>query len=74
MSDKSESSENSITARRATTACRFSRILQGVALILFKFCLISEAQPHSFNTTSHPISSFSHFLIFLISSARAART
>ncbi|MEB3037537.1 hypothetical protein VJI99_11380, partial [Capnocytophaga ochracea] len=59
LSDKSESSENSITARRATTACAartFGKVeqtnntsagLQGVALILFKFCLISEAQPHS---------------------------
>jgi|GEM_PF-3609145 len=37
--------------------------LQGVALILFKICLISEAQPHSPNTTSHPIYQFSHFLI-----------
>ena len=68
MSDKSESSENSITARRATTARRFSRISQGAALILFKICLISEAQPHSSNTTSHPIFSFPN------STARAART
>jgi len=37
--------------------------LQGAALILFKFCLISEAQPHSPNTTSHPIYQFSHSLI-----------
>ena len=37
--------------------------LQGAALILFKFCLISEAQPHSPNTTSHPIYQFPHFLI-----------
>ena len=28
---------------------------QGVALILFKFCLISEAQPHSSNLTSYPL-------------------
>nr|DAI34741.1 MAG TPA: hypothetical protein [Bacteriophage sp.] len=32
-------------------------------MILFKFCLISEAQPHSSNTTSHPIYQFSHSLI-----------
>ena len=62
-------------ARRATTACTartFAKVeqtnnpsagLQGVALILFKFCLISEAQPHSSSTTSHPIFSFPHFLI-----------
>ena len=37
--------------------------LQGAALILFKICLISEAQPHSSNSTSHPIYQFSHFLI-----------
>ena len=37
--------------------------LQGVALILFKFCLISKAQPHSPNTTSHPIYQFPHSLI-----------
>ena len=37
--------------------------LQGAALILFKFCLISEAQPHSSNSTSHPIYQFTHFLI-----------
>ena len=51
--------------------------LQGVALILFKFCLISEAQPHSSNTTSHPIFSFPHSLIFSFSNfspAYAART
>ncbi|EKY07411.1 hypothetical protein HMPREF9078_01216 [Capnocytophaga sp. oral taxon 380 str. F0488] len=41
-----------------------SIFLQGVALILFKFCLISEAQPHSPNTTSHPIYQFPHSLIF----------
>ena len=64
MSDKSESSENSITARRATTARRFSRISQGAALILFKFCLISEAQPHS--SSSHPIFSFPNLLIFFL--------
>ncbi|EKY09382.1 hypothetical protein HMPREF9078_00442 [Capnocytophaga sp. oral taxon 380 str. F0488] len=29
--------------------------LQGVALILFKFCLISEAQPHSSNSSLLPI-------------------
>ncbi|EKY07415.1 hypothetical protein HMPREF9078_01220 [Capnocytophaga sp. oral taxon 380 str. F0488] len=39
---------------------------------MFKFCLISEAQPHSLNITSHPIYQFPHFLIlsfpnFLIS-------
>ena len=38
-------------------------ISQGVALILFKICLISEAQPHSSNSTSHLIPSFSNFLI-----------
>jgi len=30
-------------------------ISQGVALILFDFCLISEAQPHSSNSNLHPI-------------------
>ena len=56
-----------LIARRATTACTartFAKVeqtnnpsagLQGVALILFNFFLISEAQPHSSNTTSHPI-------------------
>jgi len=29
--------------------------LQGVALILFKFCLISEAQTHSSKSNSHLI-------------------
>jgi len=76
MFDKSESSENSITARRATTACRFSCISQGAALILFKFCLISEAQPHS--SSSHPIFSFPNLLIFFLAcratTACAART
>ena len=43
---------------------------QGVALILFKFCLISEAQPHSSNETSHP---FSHSLIFSFSNFSPAR-
>ena len=50
-----------VLARRATTFGKVEQTnnpsagLQGVALILFKFCLISEAQPHSSNTTSHPI-------------------
>ncbi|EKY09860.1 hypothetical protein HMPREF9078_00295 [Capnocytophaga sp. oral taxon 380 str. F0488] len=51
-------------ARRATTACRFSCISQCAALILFKICLISEAQPHS--SSSHPISSFPNLLIFFL--------
>ncbi|EKY14050.1 hypothetical protein HMPREF9072_01220 [Capnocytophaga sp. oral taxon 324 str. F0483] len=38
-------------------------ISQGAALILFKFCLISEAQPHPFNPSTHTISSFPHSLI-----------
>nr|DAG01924.1 MAG TPA: hypothetical protein [Siphoviridae sp. ctYaH2] len=32
-------------------------------MILFKICLISEAQPHSYNSNSRLISSFPHFLI-----------
>ena len=43
--------------------------LQGAALILFKFCLISEAQPHFSNTTSHPIYQFSHSLILSFSNS-----
>jgi len=37
--------------------------LQGIALILFNFYLISEAQPHSSNSSSLLIFQFPHFLI-----------